>query len=261
MAGSKRPPNLWPVIGAAMVLTLLVTVAYTFLFARKVTGLAFGAGLLWLLLLVIICTGLALTASLRPGDKVRPGQTGIFVKWAAIPVSILAAMLSLFWLALAYKLGPESLLGRLHWLVQIMLLAGALFLIGRRYVIYQDRPSPEAQMKAKENARRRERLIADLGEIHGSVWLAGFEPGSTGARLRAAIAWWQEEIAQGLPARGPALGEEAVGLYLDDLNRHVNTLEDLMSRSETNAGRLLEAERSVIEAINRTGRLARQLMG
>ena len=52
-----------------------------------------------------------------------------------------------------------------------------------------------------------------------------------------------------------------MGLYLDDLNRHVNTLEDLMSRSETNAGRLLEAERSVIEAINRTGRLARQLMG
>jgi hypothetical protein len=256
-----RPKTLWTTIAVAMGMTLLAAVGFTLLFANRVSPLAFGAAFVWILLIIGLATGVVVFGLYRQGDRIKPGDTGLFLKAGAAPIACIFVFFSLVWLAIGHAVEKEAVVARIHWPVQFILLASVGFLIGRGYVLYKDRPSPEAQMRSKDNARRRDRLLSNLNELHGSQWLNGFESNSTGARLKAAISWWQEEIAQGLPARGPALGEEQVSFFLDDITRQVTALQDMMARQETNAGRLLEAERTVIEAISRTGRFARQLLG
>jgi hypothetical protein len=113
----------------------------------------------------------------------------------------------------------------------------------------------EDEFVVEENTRKREKVLEDMKSLAASPWFTQFAAGTTGSRLRASLTWWIEEYELAVPANGFVMAENFINHFLDDARRQVTFVDDLRIRDDKREDMLQEAERRMLELINRTGRL------
>ncbi len=242
----------------AMLAALVLLGGFTWVFAPRLPTLRLGLCLLALLAIITLVWGviaLRLTGLHAPRYS---GKRAWILKPAAPFLAVLVAVGMIGWMVFAHLQDVSDPSYRVHWIVQLALLIGAIALIYWRFTEFRGGASKEDEFLVEENTRKREKIFEDIKTVSGSAWFAQFGPGTTGARLRASMNWWLEEYQLSVPENGFVMAEGFINHFLEDARRQVTFIEDLRMRNDLREDMLQEAERRTLEFINRTGRLARR---
>lgn len=247
------------VTAAIAALALLLSALFAQFYAASLPAFVFFTGLIWLHLVMVVVWFVLVTRlqSERRGKGRRPAR--IYFRSGAGPLAIGFGVLSIGWMLLALLQPPHSAVFRLHWLLQLILATSFGFFAAYRYAVLPGRARQENGGAVEANLRKRSALISLLDQFSNSDWLQRQPAGSDAARLRAAIAWWQEELEFGLPPERLIMSNATVTHLLDEAKRQTDFLESLHERRDMSGDALLEAERSVLDNIERIANVIRTL--
>lgn len=208
-------------------------------------------GAVWLALLVLL---LWLVIVLRLTHPQRMAASRRFtIRRPAIPITIAFVCISVVWLLFALGQHDNTPLFSLHWIVQLALASTYLFVMGLRCVRIAPEPAEISKRMLELWEKRRADLLGRIDSLRESEWLRAAGADETGQRLRAALAWWREELDAALSLNRISITEPSMKLILDLNRRDVDWLETLMDRNETSRMAMMEAERRVLEAQERLG--------
>ncbi|MEX6724365.1 hypothetical protein [Parapedomonas caeni] len=195
--------------------------------------------------------GLALLlwlAALRRADRRRRAMRP---KAGSVSLLFVASMISVGGLVLAFALGPASPAFRLHWPLQILLLAVTLAALRRG--VTRDDMAPAAT-----TLRQGDILLARLAALADNASLTGQPPLSPAARVRAALGWWEEELRAVLDGEPSPRPDAALSRLLNSAADDIATIEAALASHEPTTGAMVDIERRVLGATHRTGRLRRR---
>jgi hypothetical protein len=242
---------------------ILIAGAFTYFYASLLSPIGLMASLLWLLLLVGFA---AAVCAARQVSQMGPRLFGPRSRWSTASlqpgaglVAVLGAAVGIGWMFYAQSQPLASVPQRAHWFGQILLLVVLLAGLMKFFVHVRRNVDGNTGDAVLENAQKREKLMSDLHRLNGSPWLGQFPSGTVGNRLKASLSWLAEEMQSCVPERGFVLAESSVSHFLDEQRRLVTFIQDLSERSESNDVNLTEAERRVLEGINKSSRLARKI--
>jgi hypothetical protein len=260
LAAERR--SVLVVTAVAMLAAFGLSALYTILFAPKLPTASFWSGLAWLLLVSLTVWGIYLLRIRQRLDARRRGGDQNRLRSAAPAVALGFGAVSILWLFIAHLGGADGFLPRLHWVLQPLLLAGAFWVILRRFMHYRGSPMTERSSNFNQNSDKRGQLINDLASVRDSSWFDQFNRGTPGHRLRAALRWWEEELGNSVPDQPAILQQDAVGLYLDEARRQLAYIQALTDRGDAmEEETVLDAERRVLECIDRASSLQRRFNG
>jgi hypothetical protein len=245
--------------GASAFTALLMSIVFTFLYAGKVPTVAWLSATAWILLLAA-AVGAMFYLWYRQEFRARTEDTdgGMVIQPGAPLVVLGFAVISLLWVFIAHWRGDKSMLFNMHWIVQLVLLGGTIFVLSQYFLHYSGSAGAERSFILQQNGEKRVMLVEDLNKLRQSDWIKSFAQHGAGGRLRASLNWWDEELGGSVPDKGPLLGHEAVSLYLDEARRQISWLQALNDRKETREEAIEDAERRVLEAIDWASSLARR---
>jgi MFS family permease len=240
---------------AAMVAALVLLAAFTWRYAAQL-ALPRLALCLLALLGIIGLTWAIVAQRVRGLHAPKYSGKRIWVLKPSAPyVALLFATAMIGWMFYAHLLDPSDPSYRVHWIVQLLLLITGAALIYWRFSEMRGGTTKEDEFVVEENTRKREKVLEDMKALAQSSWFSQFATGTTGARLRASLNWWIEEYELAVPANGFVMAENFINHFLEDARRQVTFIDDLKTRNDQREDMLQEAERRMLEFINRTGRL------
>lgn len=243
---------------AAMLSALVLLGGFTWYFAPRLHYVRLGLCLLALLTIIgLVWSVIALRITGLHAPRYS-GKRVWLLKPAAPFLALLVAIAMIGWMIFANMQEPSDPSYRVHWIVQLLLLIGAVTLIYWRFTEFRGGASKEDEFLVEENTRKREKILEDIKSVGASQWFSQFGPGTTGARLRAAMTWWLEEYQLCVPENGFVMAEGFINHFLEDARRQVTFIDDLRKRNDLREDMLQEAERRTLEFINRTGRLSQR---
>lgn len=243
----------------AMFLALLLVSGFVWLATGQISVVVMLVYLLWMLAYVGTIWWVAvgcIEIAYRPKLK-----TSKFRNFTALSfwMVVLVGSGGILWLFIN-MLDPEMSGGWSNWFVSVAI-SGLLAVIigstleGRRFPV----PVKSATMipgKVEEYNRRRMQILQDLDMLANTPWLAAAEAGTAPFRLRAALAWWREELGENLPVTLRPTDDDTPSAHLHDARVMINVLERLRDRDEHGDDVLNEMERRVFDLINRATRLS-----
>lgn len=243
--------HLLRISALAAATALLFAAGFTLGFAGRLPLVWFVTATIWGLLLIGLVWSMALLR--LHGRRLDPFaiRPRLVAGSGAVATTMLYVGLALGWLLVAHRLAATSIGFRLHWPLQV---AGALvFLLhAKRQLIARQPARPARQSHSRTH---RERTLSAIALLEQSSWLADAAPGSAGARLRAALGWWREELDAILPTDADTLGSPAIANHLDEVDRQLDLLRALAEHDARSDAVLTEAEARVLAAIERAGHL------
>lgn len=256
-------------------LALVLAAVYTHLFADRLGSVAFVAGLVWMQLLVILFMVIFYLrrVSLR---RSATHQAGLFVRAGAVPVTAGCVALSLLWMFFALSRDDYTIPYRVHWLIQLVLLTSFGGLMGWKFITTNGAGGRRDPKSASILATQRRQQLSAIAGFRTSDWLDQTRPDpdleteaevlttsgiSVAVRLKAAMRWWEEEMELSLPPQRIMTADPAVRAVIMDMQRQVDFLSELRERGPSTDYELLDAERRVIDSIERLGSLARRMPG
>jgi hypothetical protein len=248
---------------AAMLVCMIVLALFTVKFAPLLSLPGFILSCLLILFWISFAWAVnyARIMSLMSARLFKPGS-----RWASFTVgtgagiaSLLVGAVGIGWMFYAQAKPPGAAAQTLHWWGQAILLVVFAFVFFKFFITVKKSTTEDTGITVVENAGKRDKLIHEIQSLATSPWLASFEKGSSGNRLRASLTWLEEEIKLSLPEHGFVLAESAVSFFLEEQWRMLTFIKDLGSRNERNDDQLSEAERRVLESINKSTRVARKI--
>ena len=246
---------------------MLVSLLLLGVFAWRYASLLSLPGFILSCIVLLVWIGFAWAVNMgRIRTQMSPRLMKASSRWSSISISTgagiaatIAAVLGIAWLFYAQQSPQGSLPQKFHWWGHALMLVGSFFGLLKLFVVLRPMPAEDTSHAVIDNANRRDRLLAEMQAAIASPWLAGFPAGTAGNRLRASLGWLVEELRLSLPQHGFALAESSVSHFLDELGRMMSFVKDLGERSERDDEAISEAERRVLEAINKSARVARRI--
>jgi hypothetical protein len=239
----------------AMVASLVLLAAFTWYYASRLSLPRLALCLLGLLAIIGLVWSIVAQRVRGLHAPKYSGKRIWVLKPAAPYVAMLFAGMMISWMFYAHLQDASDPSFRVHWIVQLLMLSMAAALIYWRFSEMRGGATKEDEFVVEENTRKREKVLEDMKSLAASPWFTQFAAGTTGSRLRASLTWWIEEYELAVPANGFVMAENFINHFLDDARRQVTFVDDLRIRDDKREDMLQEAERRMLELINRTGRL------
>jgi hypothetical protein len=247
----------------AMLASLLLLGLFTWIYAPLLSPAGFVLSCITILVWVFFAWSMNVlrTLSQLSPRLLKPGSrlASFSVTTGGGLVALAVAVAALGWLFYAQGQPAGSIPQKSHWWGHALMLVATGFGLLKFFFVFKQSASEDTGMSVMENANKRDRLISEIRNVTASPWMQAFGSGSAGNRLRASLLWLEEEIRLSLPQHGFALAESSVTHFLDEQWRLLTFVKDLQERNEAGDNNLSEAERRVLESINKSGRIARKI--
>jgi hypothetical protein len=231
---------------AAMAVALVLSAVFTLLFARSMGAAHLALSVLWLIALVILMWA-ALVGRVLP-VRGNPPERAWFQTPGLVRIVASFAGFSLLWMVAARLLGFGSIVQKLHWPVQFVVLIAAAGLASW-LMLRQKRDGSTDQESVLQALEQRDRLLRGIARLSESAWLETNEPLSPVGRLRTTLRWWGEELAENLPNNGPVLLKAPYNRIAYEGERLLTALQDLGRSNERDERRVQEVEIEILSAI------------
>ena len=248
---------------AAMLASLLLLGLFTWIYAPLLSVPGFVLSCLTILGWVFFAWAMNVlrTMSQLSPRLFKPGSrfASFSVTTGAGLIAFAIAVAAIGWLFFAQSQPVASIAQKSHWWGQALLMVATGFGMLKFFFVFKQAASEDTGTAVMENANKRDRLVSEIKNVVASPWMQTFDSGSAGNRLRASLSWLEEEIRLSLPQHGFALAESSVSYFLEEQWRLLTFVKDLQEKGERSDTNLSEAERRVLESINKSGRIARKI--